>query len=518
MTAVDTEPAATTFATGTSRLVVVGHLAREVIALRGWLALALTYFLVMSHLEVVNPAKPLKMAIPLSAFVSGAGAFGLAALGLMRRREVSRRVVFCVLWCLSLAFLVVANWGFVISHVDHHEVIGQIRLVVRLAALVLVATLPLWWFGKPRLVISALALVVLLMQFDRARVLSASTDPRIDVFTLANEASAALWRGENPYAAEYSNLYEATKLDLGYSPGYNYFPAMLLSNALADKLFGDVRAFFVLSELACAFFIFRFARAFGWARTEAWALTALWCCTTLSFQVVEKWNDSLVLAAILGMLALLAERRWLLAGIAFGIAVASKQYAPLALVPLAIWFWRVRSPGTKRFAGGVALGGGLVSLPFLIDQPSWLLHRTVLHFAGTPFREESLSLLNFLRSVFGFGIDSWVIRVAPFFGLAAGMGAACAITARCRPADPVDIQAAETQLHRLIVALLFMWAGFFHFIKQSFLNYHYFSLGVSVLLLVSLVQHHGIVRVVGAAATKSGLDDPGPVEQSRVPR
>lgn len=495
-------------------------LAREVVALRGWLALALTYFFVMSHLEVVNPAKPLRMAIPLHAFVSGAGAFGLAALGLMRRREVSPRAVFSVLWLLSLALLGVANWRFVISHVDHHEVVGQIRLVIRVAALALVATLPLWWFGRLRLAIATLALVALLLQLDRARVLAASTDPRIDVFTLANEASAALWRGENPYAAEYSNLYEATKLDLGYSPGYNYFPALLLWNALSYQLSGDVRGLYPLSELACAVFVYRFARAFGWARTEAWALAAFWCCNTLSFQVVEKWNDSLVLSAILGMLAMLAERRWLLAGIAFGIGVASKQYVPLAIVPLAIWLWRVRPPGSLRFVAGVALGGGLVSLPFVVNQPSWLLHRSVLHFAGTPFRDESLSLLNFLRSAFGFGFDSWVIRVAPFFGLAVGMGAACAITLRCRPAepaDPADMAAAETQLHRLIVALLFMWAGFFHFIKQSFLNYHYFSLGVSVLLLVSLAKRPGIVRVVPGVATKIRLDNPPLVEQSRVP-
>jgi hypothetical protein len=500
--------------------------AREVLALRGWLVLALVYFLVMSYLQVVNPARPMRMAIPLSGLVSGAGAFGLAALGLMRRREVSARAVFCVLWFLSLALLVVSNWRFVISHVDHHEVVGRIRLLIRICALVLVAVLPLWWLGQSRLAIAALALVACLMLVDRALVLAASTDPRIDVFTLANEASAALWRGENPYAAEYSNLYEATKLDLGYSPGYNYFPAMLVSNALSDKLFGDVRAFYVFAEIACAFFIFRFARAFGWAQPEAWALTVLWCCNTLSFQVVEKWNDSLVLAAILAMFAMLAERRWLLAGAAFGIAAASKQYAPLAIVPLAIWFWRVGSAGSiRRFVSGTALGGGLVSLPFLFNQPTWLLHRTVLHFAGTPFRDESLSLLNWLRSVLGFGFDSWVIRVAPFFGLALGMGAACVITWRCRDPEPLDPapsqranSVAETQLHRLIVALLFMWAGFFHFIKQSFLNYHYFSLGVSVLLLASLVQRSGIVRVAAASCPKSGLDSPRAVEQTRVPR
>jgi Glycosyltransferase family 87 len=475
----------------------VGALAREVLSLRGWLALALTWFCVMSHLEIVNPARPLRMSIPLHAFVSAAGAFGLPALGLMRRRAVSARGVFAVLWFLCLALLVLANWRFVISHVDQHPIVAQIRGIVRIAVLVLLALVPLAWFGKTRLVSTALALVAGLMLLDRARVLAASTDPRIDVFTLANEAAAAFWRGENPYAAEYSNLYEATKLDLGYSPGYNYFPAMLVANALSAKLFGDVRALYVLAEVACAFFIFRFARAFAWELPETWAVTALFCCNSLSFQVVEKWNDALVLACVLGMLAMLAEQRWLLAGVAFGFGAASKQYVPLAVAPLAIWLWRSGPPKSfHRVVLGAALGGGLVSLPFLVNQPNWLLHRTVLHFAGTPFRDESLSLLNLLRGLLDFDVDSWAIRVAPWFGLAAGMGAACLITWRCsRPEGDPD--ARGTQLHRLVVALLFLWAGFFQFIKQSFLNYHYFSLGVSVLLLVSLTERPGIVRFAG---------------------
>jgi hypothetical protein len=481
----------------------VGALAREIVALRGWLALAVAWWLVMSHLEIVNPAKPLRMSIPLHSFVSAAGAFGLPLLGLMRRRAVSARAVFTVLWFMCLALLVLANWSFVISHVDHHPIVAQIRGVVRIAALVLLAVIPLAWFGKTRLVIAALALVAGLMFFDRARVLAASTDPRIDVFTLANEAAAAFWRGENPYAAEYSNLYEDTKLDLGYSPGYNYFPAMLVANALSAKLFGDVRTLYVLAEIACAFFIFRFARAFAWELPEAWAITTLFCCNTLSFQVIEKWNDALVLAGVLGMFAMLAERRWVLAGIAFGFAAASKQYVPLAILPLALWLWRAAPPKSfGRVALGAALGGGLVSLPFLVNQPNWLLHRTVLHFAGTPFRDESLSLLNLLRSLLGFGVDSPVIRVAPFVGLAIGLGVSCSIAWRCvRSKD--DLNAAGTQLHRLVVALLFLWAGFFQCIKQSFLNYHYFSLGVSVLLLVSLTQRPGIVRFAGSDAPKN---------------
>jgi Glycosyltransferase family 87 len=482
----------------------VTALVHDVIALRGWLVVAGVWFAVMAYLELVNPARPREMHTLLYGFVSGAGVFALAGLGFMPRREVSPRAVFWVLWCMALGFLMLVNWKIVISHVDHPEWVARMHLSIRLSVLALLAALPAWFFGRQRAAIALLGFVVFAMLLDRTFVLAASTSPRIDVFTLAGEASAALWRGENPYAADYSNLYASTSLDLGYSPGYNYWPAMLMANSLAGKLFGDVRAFFVLSEIAGAFFIYRFARAFDWDQCGAWMLTAMWCCNGFSFQIIEKWNDSLVLAAVLGMLAMLAERRWLLAGVAFGIAAASKQYAPLALPPLAIWFWRSGPTGSmKRFVGGAALGGGLVSLPFLFNQPAWLLHRTVLHFARTPFRDDSLSLLNVIRAALGLGVDSAFVRIAPFFGLAIGLAVACALVWRSRPYEPSDLEQARVQLQRLVAALLLTWAGFFHFIKQSFLNYHYFSLAVSVLLLVSVAQYPQIVRVVAAVRPKS---------------
>lgn len=502
-----------------ARPAFVAGLARDVIALRGWLVVAGLWFVLTAYLELINPARPREMHTLLYGFVSGAGAFALAGLGFLPRREVSPRAVFCVLWCMAFGFLVLLNWKLVISHVDHHEWVVRMRLLVRVSLLALLASFIAWFFERPRAAIALLGFVALALLLDRAFVLAASTAPRIDVFTLAGEASAALWRGENPYAADYSNLYESTPLDLGYSPGYNYWPAMLLANSLAGKLFGDVRAFFVLSEVAIAFFIYRFARAYGWDRLGAAMLTATWCCNGFSFQVIEKWNDSLVLAAILGMLALLAERRWLVAGIAFGIAAASKQYAPLAVPPLAIWLWRAGPPSSfKRFVLGAALSGGVVSLPFLINQPEWLLHRTVLHFAGTPFRDDSLSLLNFLRAVLGLGNDSALIRIAPFFGLVIGLGVGCALVWRTEPYHAADPEHGRAQLQRLVAALLLTWAGFFHFIKQSFLNYHYFSLAVSVLLLVSVAQYPEIVRVVTAKRAKSRVDSLAPVEQSRVPR
>jgi hypothetical protein len=322
--------------------------------------------------------------------------------------------------------------------------------------------------------------------FVRAEVLRVSPHPRIDVFTFAREATNAFWRGENPYAADYSNLYEGTNLDLGYSPGYNYFPTILLANVFSGRFAGDVRAAYVLAEALCAFFIWRFTRALGWSREAACALSLLWCANSLSFQIVEKWNDSIVLAAILGTLAFLAEKRFVLAGVAFGLAVGTKQYAPLAALPLAAWLWHCAPAGAfKRFVIASLIAAALLFVPFVVNKGDWLLARTILHFTRTPFREDSISLLNGLRMLFGVPVTSWSIRVAPWLGLLAGLAVAVMAVLRER----TDATAGwSEQIHKLLLAVLCLWAGFFHTIKQSFLNYEYFYFSVAVLMLVTMIE------------------------------
>ncbi|HKU42372.1 MAG TPA: glycosyltransferase 87 family protein [Polyangiales bacterium] len=459
-------------------------LARELVGAPAWLGAVLVFFGAMCHLEVVNPARPLRMSIGVHGLVSALAGFALIGLGLARRRALTERAALAALWLLTCGFLGFSVLRFVISHVDHHSVIGVIRNLLRIGCVLGLVAVPAWLAGFRKSALALqLALFALLMT-ARALVLQASSDPRIDVFTLASEASMALWRGENPYAIETTNLYQGTQLDLGYSPGYNYFPALLIANALSYKLAGDVRALYVLAELVIALCLWRFSRALGWSRFAAWTFAVFWCSTTLSFQVIEKWNDALVLALVAATLTLLAERRWVLAGVAFGLAAASKQYVPLAALPLALFALRVAPPRLRlRAATATLLAAALPCLPFLVDRPEALLSRTLFHFAGTPFREESLSLLNWAHLTFGFGVDSAWIRVSPYLGLGLGLAASVLVALRCRADAPLGLN-----LQYLIVGWLCVWQGMFQFIKQSFLNYHYFFLGVSVFLLAALAQ------------------------------
>jgi hypothetical protein len=213
----------------------------------------------------------------------------------------------------------------------------------------------------------------------------------------------------------------------------------------------------------------------------------VFCANSLSFQLIEKWNDSIALAAVLATFVLLAEKRWLASGIAFGLGCAAKQYVPLAALPLVVWVWRVDGfAAVRRCVLGTAASFLLVCLPFLLNQPDWFLHRALFHFANTPFRGDSMSVLNGLRIWLGFPETSAVIHVSPFVGLIVGFGGGLWIVARC--GGPAAEGGRSYALQRLLTALLLVWAAFFHSIKQSHLNYHYFYFSLACLLLFGMVQ------------------------------
>jgi hypothetical protein len=78
-------------------------------------------------------------------------------------------------------------------------------------------------------------------------------------------------------------------------------------------------------------------------------------------------EDALALLALLAGIRLVAGGRWLMAGVALGVAVASKQWALLALPALVAW-----SPPRQRLrlaVAGLALPAGLAVLALAADWP-----------------------------------------------------------------------------------------------------------------------------------------------------
>ncbi len=114
--------------------------------------------------------------------------------------------------------------------------------------------------------------------------------------------------------------------------------------------------------------LLRAARADTVAR-QAGLLAFLAFLPAASSAIVQLYHpqDIVSLGLALGALALTLRRRWVLAGVAFGAAVLTKQFAVLLLLPALV---AARDRRTRSALGGVAalvFAAGL--LPFLVVEP-----------------------------------------------------------------------------------------------------------------------------------------------------
>lgn len=140
-------------------------------------------------------------------------------------------------------------------------------------------------------------------------------------------------------------------------------------------------------------------------------------------------NDVFFLAPSLGAVAALRARRPVLAGVLFGLALATKQQAILLAPYLLVGGWALLGrPGLMKAAIATALAAGLVVAPFLIWSPPAFITGVAGFFYGSgidvsPIRGASLPGL-----LVGSGVlpNRWVafpsavfqlIFTAPFLGL-----------------------------------------------------------------------------------------------------
>jgi len=106
----------------------------------------------------------------------------------------------------------------------------------------------------------------------------------------------------------------------------------------------------------------------GW---EVAGVLLVACTPMLWSSLINEYHpqDQMAIGLILGGLACALRRRWIWAGVLFGLAVASQQFALLALVPL---FVVAPARGRWRLVGGAAASAALAALPFLVATTrSW---------------------------------------------------------------------------------------------------------------------------------------------------
>jgi hypothetical protein len=284
-----------------------------------------------------------------------------------------------------------------------------------------------------------------------------SPKPFIDVFFNNTSATDYLLQGKNPYPQAYTELYQGA---FGYKPGFLYFPGTFLGLVVGRALFGDIRAGMLLA-LAIG------ALALSWATLRE-KLDARWryglptlalAFAVMPFVVEQSWIDPLLVAPTILAAVLVSERRWIGAGIAFGILIATKQYGFVMAGLLGLWGLRLDARSALSRAAPVAACTALAILaPFALANPDVFYASTVVSQMKPAMRLDAFNLAVHLAR----NDMALPVPVALALSASGGIFSAAWLAIRKRPG-----------LADAAAALFASFATAFLFGKWAFCNYWY---------------------------------------------
>ncbi|MCX6339515.1 MAG: hypothetical protein NTX71_06305 [Candidatus Aureabacteria bacterium] len=256
--------------------------------------------------------------------------------------------------------------------------------------------------SKGRKHIFALRLLIILCAgmflAGKVFVIFASPKPHIDVYYILQEATRALFAGENPYRATYTAIYPPGT----YLPGLFYFPVTVALLAPFRWAFGDIRTCSIFFDLVCACMLYRIATVHGMARGDSYPklaaplLALVYLANPLSFFVLEQaWTEP-ISAGLLCVAIYLIYRGSQRAGtIVLGVFFAAKQYN-LILLP---FIFLLEGGGKKILV--ISMIVLITILPYLIASPRQFLYSTVMHHLKLGSRPDALSLESLLFNRYG---------------------------------------------------------------------------------------------------------------------
>jgi len=397
------------------------------------------------------------MSVVALAWMLAAGAFALWGL-LARPAWLERRAATALPW-VAVGMLAVQVWQLLSVppgvYLAPDAAVGQYHALVICVGLAAAVGLFAGGRGRPWLAAVVLAGTGLL----GAWLIRSSPEPLIDTHVWQQVSLQALAAGRNPYAIELPDIYQgrAPYYPEGWTAGgrclwgYVYMPLCLLLGLPGYLLGGDVR----WSLLAAG--VLTLLVAFWKGNRLAMAAGALMATSPrLLFVLEQSWTELFVVWAM-ALVVFCAERARRLLPVALGLLLASKQYSIvfLPLVPLLI-----DGPLTWRAVARLIVPAGavaaLLTVPFLLVDPSAFIRSTIQFHLASPFRPDALSLpaawYAFTRSVPS-GIWAWVGWV-----VAAGL----AVWRLPRGAASFAGGAAAAMLPFVMLA------------KQAFANYYFF--------------------------------------------
>jgi hypothetical protein len=415
---------------------------------------------------------PVSLALATLATAATIGAVLLGRRGsgppAVARPTRTARIVLGAGLALSLAYDAVVPPGFYVPP----GTLGAIRPLLALTAL-LCATW-VWARRPPALAALRFPLLLALAAAMGGIVIRRAPQPAIDVWYFQQMGADALLQGLDPYLIAYPNIYgpyTAHYAPAVLSPdrllvlGNPYPPLSILLAVPAAAVSADVRWVSLALVILSAWAIRRLGR--GTIEGELAAVLFLFQPRTL-FVVEQSWTEPALLAAVLGT-ALLVDRwigeeasgsrrarTWIACGIVAGLALASKQYAPLLLLPVLFALPEVGRWKAAAVAAGVVLA---VIVPFVAWDPQ-AFYRAVVEFqVAQPFRGDGLSWLAASVSLGGPLLPVW-----PAFLLA---GAALALGIR-----------RSVPLAQAVLTGAGAWLALVLFNKQAFCNYYWLAVGL----------------------------------------
>ena len=293
--------------------------------------------------------------------------------------------------------------------------------------------------------------------------------PHIDSWTLQQQAADLVWRGVNPYVADYTQIDPPDRY--GYVAHFGYLPLVLGFDALARLVVRDIRFAYALCDLLTAWLVWRLARPKSEVIARALAVVFL-AIPMGSFVVEQCWSEPLLI--VLAALALhtwqetarlavtSATRR---TGLAMGWLLAAKQ-SNLLLAPLLLAMGRPR-----RQLAWATLAVAVTVLPLLAWDAQAFVQSTILVFRAMPPRTDGFSVWTI-----AYNLKGWQLPAA--FTLVPVLAALGLSLVWARQRDVVRTLGAAVATYWV----LFLTA------RQSFGNYHYF---VSALLVLWLAMRVG---------------------------
>lgn len=393
-----------------------------------------------------------------------------ADAGRAARRERSTRVVLAVGIAAGLGCHLFAAPG---RHVDPQR-LAPFRALAAAAALVALTYLRR---VPVRIARFRFGLLVALHLAMGAAMIRASPAPYIDVWVFQQQGARALAAGRNPYSIDYPNLYpndgrsyHSSFVVNGRVVVYPYPPLTALLGVPAVRLLGDVR----YALLACVALAAWMVRRLGAGVVAELAALVLLFQPRSFFVLEQAWTEPIVLAAWAA--SLVAVSRWratdatagagtgrrplaLATGLASGVLAASKQYAPLFLVPLAMAL--PRRGRWLAVATGAAVALATI-VPFAVWDARELYRDVVVMQFLQPFRLDSLSWLALWGRIAG----TRRVPVLPAF-VASGLA-----LVRTLPRRASAAQAALVAPAAFLPLLLLN--------KQAFANYYWLAVGLSL--------------------------------------